>query len=523
MRYFLIFFFVSAFLTVDAQQVEQMSKSQYLDTLDFYLRRANIYTDKAFSDINGELRQIEKQSPGERLEALASIGKRLEAIDIDSAMMIYNRGEQLAIETSNKRYINKFRYRKGSVMPLMGLVREGIEMYSAVRPEAIDVRDRLDYFTTGHHIFDAAVDYYRVDSLKQKYHVMSQVYNDSALVYAEPGSVEETYYKALPKLSGRDRESGIAELKSVIARVPQTNPLFAKAAAEIAQAYISMNDWPNAKYYLALSAIGDIKSGTRETTSLHRLGKLLNNEDDYKRAYDYLVYALESAVASGSSMRTIEIGEIMPVVVKTGRQIEHQQTYMLVKVVILLSMAVMIFVAMVIYASMTRRHLSRTRQQLLALNSSKDLYIRKLITLCGVYISALENFSTLAARKIKVGQINDLLAMVESGKVIREQLQEFFEVFDDTFLVVYPDFLTEVNSLLQPDKQLSLTEDGRLGPELRIVAFMLLGMDDSTQLSKFLGLSVNTIYTYRNKVKSRAINRGDFENAIRNIGRQTEL
>lgn len=491
----------------------------FLDTVDFYLGRAHTYTAKALLEVNAELDSIEGKPIDKQLEALAKIGHRLEPIDIDSAMFIYTRGEELAAQYDCPRFIKKFRYRKGSVMPMMGLVREGIDVYNSIAPEEVDPLDRFDYFTTGHHIFDAAVDYYRVDSLKQKYRYMSDVYNDSALNYVEPGSVEELYYRALPKLKGHDRESGISDLTEVLTRVPENDPLFAKAAAEIALAYMSVNDRENAKYFLALSAIGDLKAGTRETTSLHRLGKLLNNDEEYNRAYDYLTYALESAVASGSSLRTIEIGEIMPEVVTTVREIEKQQTSTLVTIVIFLSFAVVIFVAMVIYTTITRRRLSKARSQLVDISDSKDLYIRKLITLCGAYLTALENFSKLAARKIKVGQVNDLLAMVESGKVMREQLQEFFEVFDDTFLVVYPDFVDRVNDLLMPDKKLSLTEDGRLGPELRIVAFMRLGMDDSTQIARFLGLSLNTVYTYRNKVKTKAVNRAEFENDVRNIGR----
>ena len=47
---------------------------------------------------------------------------------------------------------------------------------------------------------------------------------------------------------------------------------------------------------------------------------------------------------------------------------------------------------------------------------------------------------------------------------------------------------------------------------------MRLGIDDSTRLSKFLGLSLNTIYTYRNKLKSRAVDRGSFEAEVKKIG-----
>lgn len=491
--------------------------SSYLDSVDYYLQRGPAYTSLVHNNINRQLDEINRLDTLDRLSALAAIGRRLEQIDIDSALMVYLQGENLALKARNQRYINKFKYRKGSVMPMMGLVHEGIETYSSVTPDQVNSEDKFDYFSTGQHIFDAAVDYYPVDSLKARYTMLSTVYNDSILKYVKPGSIESLYFSAAQKLRGNDRESGIKEMLTVLERTEIDDPMFAKAAAILASNYLSTNEIPKAKYYLAISAIGDLRAGTRETTSLHRLGKLLNNEEDYSRAYDYLTYALEAAVASGSNLRTIEIGEIMPAVVKASRQLEKQRNETLMLVIILLSVAVIVFVIILIYAFKTRNRLNRARGQLLEINKTKDIYIRKLITLCGAYLSALEHFNKLAGRKIKVGQINELLSMIESGKVIRDQLQSFYEVFDDTFLAVYPDFVEKVNELLLPDKQLSLSEDGRMGTELRIVAFMRLGLDDSAQIARLLGLSLNTIYTYRNKVKTRAIHREDFEEKIREI------
>lgn len=493
--------------------------SSYIDSVDFYLGHATQFTERAFSDIRAERKHYMSLPVNEKLEGLAHIGQRLEFISVDSAMAVYDLAEKIAREHNNTRFINKFRYRKGRVLPMMGLVREGIELYRSVTPEQVDVRDKFDYFTTGHHILDAAIDYYNVDSLQQKYSGLSNKYADSALVYVEPGSPAERYYHALPKLSGDERGIGIAELIDVLDHVDVTNPLFAKAAAEVAKAYISEGQPDKARYYFAVSAIGDLRAGTREATSLHRLGKILNKEEDYSRAYEYLTYSLESAVASGSRLRTLEISEIMPVVVKAGRKLEHQRNVTLTFVVISLSVAVLVFSLILFYAGRTRKRLRAAQRQLVGINESKDLYIRKLISLCGAYLSALENFNKLAGRKIKVGQINELLAMIESGRVIREQLQSFYEVFDDAFLMIYPDFVERVNDLLLPDKHLSLTEEGQLSTELRIIAFMRLGMDDSAQIAKFLGLSLNTIYTYRNKVKTRAIDRINFEDNVRRIGR----
>lgn len=47
---------------------------------------------------------------------------------------------------------------------------------------------------------------------------------------------------------------------------------------------------------------------------------------------------------------------------------------------------------------------------------------------------------------------------------------------------------------------------------------MRLGIDDCARIAKFLGLSVNTVYTYRNKLKSRAADRDNFEADIMKIG-----
>jgi DNA-binding CsgD family transcriptional regulator len=47
---------------------------------------------------------------------------------------------------------------------------------------------------------------------------------------------------------------------------------------------------------------------------------------------------------------------------------------------------------------------------------------------------------------------------------------------------------------------------------------MRLGIDDAAQLSRLLGLSINTIYTYRNKTKLRALDRENFEQNVLKIG-----
>ena len=46
---------------------------------------------------------------------------------------------------------------------------------------------------------------------------------------------------------------------------------------------------------------------------------------------------------------------------------------------------------------------------------------------------------------------------------------------------------------------------------------MRLGIEDSARIAQVLNYSLNTIYSYRNRLKARAINRDTFERDIMTI------
>ena len=114
--------------------------------------------------------------------------------------------------------------------------------------------------------------------------------------------------------------------------------------------------------------------------------------------------------------------------------------------------------------------------------------------------------------------MRDLLRMVENNDIVQKQLQDFYTVFDSAFINLHPDFVARVNELLQPDQRFApIAEGASLSAELRMLALMITGITDSTRLARFLGLSLNTVYTYRTRLKGRAIDRENFEEKVRKI------
>ena len=150
-------------------------------------------------------------------------------------------------------------------------------------------------------------------------------------------------------------------------------------------------------------------------------------------------------------------------------------------------------------------------------NITKDIYISKFLSLSSIYIEKLEDFHRVVKRKLKANQTADLYTLIESGSMLEEQSQMFYKIFDNAFINIYPTFVEDVNALLVPEKRFNLPEN-KLNTELRILAFLRLGIDESEQIARFLGLSLNTIYTYRNKLKSKAKNRDTFDESVMKIG-----
>ncbi len=200
------------------------------------------------------------------------------------------------------------------------------------------------------------------------------------------------------------------------------------------------------------------------------------------------------------------------------RSYNNRKLMLLTGFVVSLIVAVLLFGHL--YMSKRRRvhEIELVKRQLAAANLSKDTYISEFINLCSTYMENLEDFNRMCRRKITAGQTDDLLKFIKDGKVLDGQRKKFEDMFDDSFLSIYPSFIEDLNKLLAPDKQVSTVAPNVLSNELRVLAFTRLGVDDTAQIARFLGVSLNTIYTYRNKLRNKAIARDSFDSDVMKIG-----
>ena len=100
-------------------------------------------------------------------------------------------------------------------------------------------------------------------------------------------------------------------------------------------------------------------------------------------------------------------------------------------------------------------------------------------------------------------------------------MEGFYELFDKTFLGLYPNFVESINALLVEDARFYLGNDPQkivLPTELRVYALIRLGIEDATEIARLLNYSVRTIYNYKVKMRNSSIlPKDEFDAAVRTL------
>lgn len=487
-----------------------------LDLLDEAVDDNEIYITQRFNRIDS-LKQQLKKSPSS-IELYGIIGNDLKGIAIDSALCYFDLGIANAIMRNDKTTRQYLEIQQASTLPIMGITKESIELFDSISLQGVYPQNRMAFFECGNRLFFYISSIYSAKSQQLYYITRGVQCTDSLLTLLPQKSPLHKLYSAQINFIKGQRAITIALLDDIIETTPINDNLFARAASMRASCDES-TDHDSFLYYLSLSAYSDIIGGTREATSLQRLGVALYNDGDVSRAYKYLLLSLDNAVKSGARIRATESSQAMPYIAQSFHQQDETKMMWLWILIALLTITLSGIVIFILYLRREKNKLEILRMRLTKANHAKETYMSQFLSLCSIYMERLEEFNKFVGRKITAGQIEDLYQQIKSKKILQEQSNLFYTTFDNAFSHIYPTFTTEVNNLLQDDKKIILPENQKLNTELRILAFLRLGINDSSQIARFLGLSLNTIYTYRNKMKNRAINRDTFEEDILSIGR----
>lgn len=482
-----------------------------LDRLDDVLERQEVYLDsrQAYIDSLGNVRRG-KNSP----ELLLAIAEAYKGYNNDSAIVYLRSGARMTEGIAASR----FRWRVAALLPLDGFFDQAIRTYNSVDADSVPAEELPSYYDSGRQMYSYISAFFRDYPETAGEHKAKALEMQRKLLDVLPdGSREkkfnlgEYYY-----LTGSNEKARML-LEEFVDTEPESSNLRARAAHHLFSIAKENGDNEAAIGYLAMSAISDILSATREVASLQELGNEIYSSGDILRAYNYLSAALEKAVVCGAPLRMVETAKFLPIIERAHSSEIASGRRMLYWVMAGMALLVIVLLLMLLFVRHEMAKMRRLQQNLRAANTAKEVYISQFLNLCSIYMDKLNQFCKVVTRKITAGQTDELYRMARSGKFVEEQSKEFYEVFDNAFLHIYPDFIEQVNALLRPECRFEKPDDEKLNTDLRILAFMRLGIDESPRIAQVLNYSLNTIYSYRNRLKSRAINRDTFESDVMKI------
>lgn len=325
-------------------------------------------------------------------------------------------------------------------------------------------------------------------------------------------------------------------------------PDYARAAYFYAHTFRKEPQNPERQEWLIRSAIADVMCATNDYASLNEISRMLFERGDIDRAFKYLAdHCMTDALAYNGKLRAWQISQFFPEIerayqAKHARQTRRMAGVMAVAVgllIILLLLMIFIFKRQQILDSMRRklqesylqidernRDLVSINSRLVSLNAQiqeadkvKQEYIALFLSILSENISKTRQYRNHVLKSIRQGKTQILVEEIENLPSLDDDILEFYKMFDETFVNLYPDFVERFNGLLADGAAIVPKGDDILTPELRIFALIKLGITDSSKIASLLHYSANTIYNYRAKIKNKARgSRDEFEAAVRNIG-----
>lgn len=472
--------------------------------------------------------------PQKQFDAYKSLFDEYLTFQYDSAYHYARLMEKLATRMDNDLLLTRAHAALLGCLSKAGFFNEGMKIVDKTDPLILPPDERIDFYFSAASLLHNMEQFAGMSSdISEIYRKTRNAYYDSIVSTASP----HTYSYDLAMLE-KQRMLDASDPRAfdgsrrLIDTYNLTGQQKAKSYTIMAQSYAYQNNIDSATYYFALSAINDIRSCIRETTATRQLATLMLHTGDIERASQYINVASADAKAYNTRTRLSEISFIMPAIeAARHNKISSQRSLLIASSSIFGLMLAIVLVLLVKIRkknrSLTESHseiniknyelgranliLEELNIKLKEANEIKDQYIIESLKNKTVFASEVEEKVRKAILKLNGKKYAEVETLLEDMGA-REELARNHASFDTAFLRLFPNFIDEFNSLLEPDARIQLNSDMQMPTELRIFALMRLGFNSSSQIAQYLGVSVNTVYVYKAKIKSRAlIEKQDFE------------
>ena len=522
----------------------QQSNQALYHTLDSLIANYNQLTaekERRVTNIKDGVRGI-KLSPEQQYDLNQRLYDEYVAYKFDSAFYYIEKNVNALSSSADHDRFAASAVRMAHILAVTGLFDRARRLLDKVNPDSISDQQKIAYYTQQSELNLYRSEMAQFTNYFYDYIKRAQYYRQLVMQIAPKDSYDYVFNRATYICEAGDTEEAIRILEAYLNKTEQGTRIYSIITSTLAFFYQNKGVSEKQEYYLLLSAISDERSAIRENNSLRSLSELLTDRGNYDDAYRYLLQAISEAKFYGSRIRLMQVGRMAPQILQlydAERTRTQQRTSLLLMVISIISiiLAGIIVYTLILYRKkhaaglkiiemnkMLASHseeIESVNTQMKEANRIKEEYIGRFLELSSQLISDSEQRLKQLNRLARERKLEELYAELKTMEPVNKGIRKFHSHFDTAFLNIYPNFISEVNNLLTPECRFDVEQDGtpvkHLSTELRVLALIRLDITDNQEIADILRSSITTIYTYRSKIKARAINKESFEDDVRKI------
>ncbi|KAI9463086.1 hypothetical protein F5148DRAFT_1286216 [Russula earlei] len=498
--------------------VTGQTTDQWLAELDKNIEQSGRYDATWQAEIDALKKNPLKNTPAEQFTTCLGLYEAYKIFNYDSA---FDYAKQLQVAAARLNDPSKEVYARiklGFTLISSGMFKETLDSLNSINIQGMPDSVKAEYYSLmGRYYYDLG------DFDNDTYHTPLYIakgnkYIDSALQLYPPASFSYSYYTGLKDIKSGNNDKALLEFQKTMSRQDLTHHQLAVAASTLSDIYIKTGQTDTAMILLIRSAIADIQSSTKENAAIFNLAQLLYKKGDVKRASSYIEKAIADAGFYGARQRKVQVSSILPLI--EGEKISRVEgqktiliTYSTIATVLLLLVVVL---AAIILRQVKKLQLAKQiittahhkeqeiNYRLTEANKIKEEYIGYFFNTNSEFFAKIEKFKEALDQKVAYRKLDEVMALAKTINLKKEK-EELLKNFDKVFLKLFPNFVDEFNAFFHEEDRIKLKGDELLNTDLRIFALIRMGIHDTEKIAQILEYSVNTINTYKTKIKNKSI------------------
>ncbi|MBO9202545.1 MULTISPECIES: DUF6377 domain-containing protein [Niastella] len=479
----------------------------------------------------GELRLALRNANGagfdKQFDLCSKLFEEYRSYKFDSAFVYARKLIALAKGFQQKEDLIRSTIMLGSILLNSGLYKEAFEVIQKIDTAGLTNALKSDFLVLRARLNGGIGEYDNDAFFSAGYYRQADKDFKLADSLSPPGDFEQTINMAFLPDSVKRKNLTPDFFYHLITRRPMPAHNLAMVATRLSFAFTG----EDRLFFIILGAINDIRSSTKETLAIFLLGQELFKMNQTNDAFAFMQEADRNAVFYGTRNRALQIESMLPLIsAKLVDEKQHQKDKLLIGFLTFLIVAIILFFLLVIYRKQILRiktsegmireknkELERVNDKLWESSKIKEELIGLFFKTCSSYIEMLDTIKREIQHYIKLGKYNEVQQLLKDLHIDKEK-GSLYKMLDSIFLTMFPNFITSFNALLNEEDQIWPKSGETLNATVRIFALMRLGITENEAIAKVLDYSVSTIYTYKARIKSRAlIPANDFERKIMEI------